>query len=276
MGSAFNSRGECADMRVVTQVSRPFQIALLAVALLGLVWAVALHGHAPGSKESTGTAPAPATAPSAQAEAKAAAKPTPIYHGAAPGVEGLTRAIAKAHGAVATSQQNAQELQQHSREASQEAASSPSTSAAAHPSATQSAAIVRAREAALQARHAKARHAAAAKRAAARPAAQVAVEHEVAHGKTVLLLFWDSKSSVSREVRVETQAMVGSSKGRIALHVAAPNQVGEFGSLTEVVHVYQTPTILIVNRRGVVSTLTGLTDTFALKQLVHEAQRANG
>jgi hypothetical protein len=33
-----------------------------------------------------------------------------------------------------------------------------------------------------------------------------------------------------------------------------------------VVHVYQTPTILIVNRRGVVSTLTGLTDTFALKQ----------
>jgi hypothetical protein len=274
MDWAFNSRGECADMRDVTQVSRPFQIALLAVALLGLVWAVALHGHAPASKESTGTAPAPA-APSAQGQAKAAAKATPIYHGAAPGVEGLTRAIAKAHGAVATSQQNAQELQQHSREASQEAASSPSTGAAAHPSAAQSAAAVRAHQAALEARRAKARHAAAAKRAAARPAAQVAVEHEVAQGKTVLLLFWDSKSSVSREVRVETQAMVSSSKGRLALHVAAPNQVGEFGSVTEVVHVYQTPTILIVNRRGVVSTLTGLTDTFALKQLVHEAQRAN-
>lgn len=263
-------------MRVVTQVSRPFQIALLAVALLGLVWVVALHGHAPGGKESTGTAPAPASAANAQAEAKAAAKPTPIYHGAAPGVEGLTRAIAKAHGAVATSQRNAQELQQHSREASQEASSDSSVSAAAHSRALQSAAATRAHEAAVEVSRARARHAAAVKHAAAGlPAAQVAVEHEVAQGKTVLLLFWDSKSSVSREVRAETQAMVSSSKGSLALHVAAPNQVGEFGSLTEVVHVYQTPTILIVNRRGVVSTLSGLTDTFALKQLIHEARRAN-
>lgn len=257
-------------MRVVTQVSRPFQIALLAVALLGLVWVVALHGHAPSSKESTGTAPAPAAAANAHAEEKAAAKATPIYHGAAPGVEGLTRAIAKAHGAVATSQRNAQELQQHSREASQEAASSSAASTAAHSSAVQSAVATRAHEAAVEAQRAKARHAA----AAGRPAAQVAVEHEVAQGKTVLLLFWDSKSSVSREVRVETQAMVNSSKGTLALHVAAPSQVGEFGSVTEVVHVYETPTILIVNRRGVVSTLTGLTDTFALKQLIHEARRA--
>ncbi|MGH2878782.1 MAG: hypothetical protein ACRDK4_04140 [Solirubrobacteraceae bacterium] len=260
-------------MRGVAQLSRPYQIVLAAVALLGLVWVVALRGHAPAQNESTGTAPAPA--PSAQAQAKAAAKPTPIYHGAAPGVEGLTRAIAKAHGAVATSQRNAQELQQHSREASQEASSGSPASAAAHPGAAQSVAATRAHEAAVQARRAKARHAAALKHAdAGRPAAQVAVEHEVAQGKTVLLLFWDSKSSVSREVRVETQAMVSSSKGTLALHVAAPNQVGEFGSLTEVVHVYQTPTILIVNRRGVVSTLTGLTDTFALKQLIHEARRA--
>jgi type IV secretory pathway VirB10-like protein len=204
-------------MRDVAQVSRPFQIALLAVALLGLVWAVALRGHAPGSKESTGTAPAPAPAANAQAEAKAAAKATPIYHGAAPGVEGLTRAIAKAHGAVATSQRNAQELQQHSREASQEASSSSSgASPATHSSAGQSAAA-RVHKAAAEARHAaavkraaEAQHAAAVKRAAVkhpdvvkraapgRPAAQVALEHEVAQGKTVLLLFWDSKSSVSR------------------------------------------------------------------------------
>ena len=35
---------------------------------------------------------------------------------------------------------------------------------------------------------------------------------------------------------------------------------------------YQTPTILIVNRHGVVSTLTGLTDVFALEQAVREAR----
>lgn len=277
----------------MTQISRPFQIALAAVAVLGLVWIVALHGHAPGQHESTGTAPAPSSAPSAQAQANAAAKPTPIYHGAAPGVEGLTRAIAKAHGAVATSQRNAQELTQHSREASNEAASgSPS---AAHSSAAQahanSAAAARVHEAAARAQRLARRHAATDRRsithsgharspigqhaASGRPAAQVAVEREVAQGKTVLLLFWISKSSVDREVRSETQAMVRSSKGGITLHAAAPSQVGEFGSLTEVVQVYQTPTILIVNRRGVVSTLNGLTDTFALRQLVREAQRAN-
>jgi len=256
----------------VAQLSRPYQIALAAVALLGLVWVVALRGHGPAQHESTGTGPAPAPAPStqAQAEAKAAAQPTPIYHGAAPGVEGLTRAIAKAHGAVATSQRNAAELARHSREASNEA-SAASSASAAHGATAHPRAAAHSRQAAAHAH----RGAATKNSADKRPAAQVTVEREVAQGKTVLLLFWSSRSSVDREVRAETQAMVRSSKGRLALHVAAPNQVGELGSLTEVVHVYQTPTILIVNRRGVVSTLTGLTDTFALRQLVHEAQRAN-
>lgn len=255
----------------MAQLSRPFQIALAAVAVLGLVWVVALHGHAPGQHESTGTAPTPA--PSAKAQEKAAAAPTKIYKGAAPGVEGLTRAIAKAHGAVALSQQNAHELQRRSREASREP--STSSSIASHGAARQSAAANHARQAAARVRRAPAHKAVSGERTAdRRPAAQVAVEHEVARGKTVLLLFWDSKSSVDREVHSETQAMVASSKGKLALHSAAPRQVGEFGSLTEVAQVYQTPTILIVNRRGVVSTLTGLTDTFSLRQLVHEAQRA--
>jgi hypothetical protein len=263
----------------VAQLSRPYQIALAAIAVLGLVWAVALHGHAPQHSESTGAVPStPAPAGGAHAKAKAAAAPTPIYHGAAPGVEGLTRAIAKAHGAVATSQQNERRLQQKSREASQEASAGSSASAVHASSAQRAAATARAGEAAARAR-ANATHprhpALAPKRASGRPAAQVAVEREVAQGKTVMLLFWTPSSSVSREVRSQAQAMVSGSKGALTLHVAQPSQVGEFGSLTEVVHVYQTPTILIVNRHGVVSTLTGLTDTFALRQIVHEARRAN-
>jgi hypothetical protein len=277
--STFNSRGENADRRSVAQISRPFQIALAAVAMLGLVWAVALRGHAAAQHESTGSAPA-SPAPSAQAEARAAARPTPIYHGAAPGVEGLTRAIAKAHGAVATSQRNSRELERHSREASGETRAAGAGNAT-HARATASGAAhgrpaTHARRTTAGAHRGAASHGASGKHGTeGRPAVQVAVEHEVVQGKTVLLLLWNSKSSVDREVRAQTQAMVASAKGRLALHVAAPSQVGEFGSVTEIVHVYQTPTILIVNRRGVVSTLTGLTDTFALKQLVHEAQRAN-
>ncbi len=286
----------------MTQISRPFQLALAAVALLGLVWAVALRGHFPGHGESTGSVPsAPAPAPNAKAQEQEAGKPTPIYHGAAPGVEGLTRAIAKAHEAVGTSQRNAQQLQQRSREASQEApaATGAPQSSAGHATAQSAAAARHARELGAASRSAAARareqsgsssadrhsvsrseHKAGSptggRAAAGRPAAQVAVEREVMAGKTVLLLFWTPSSSVDREVRSQAAAMVAGSHGKLTLHVAAPAHVGEFGGVTEVVHVYQTPTILIVNRRGIVSTLTGLTDTFALRQIVRQAERANG
>src|ERR1700720_1730825 len=102
----------------MAQLSRPYQIALGVVALLGLVWVMALRGHGSNPSEPSPASPAKSTpAPTAASEAKPAAAPTPVYHGAAPGVEGLTRAIAKAHGAVATSQQNAQQLQGKSAQA---------------------------------------------------------------------------------------------------------------------------------------------------------------
>src|SRR6478736_5391653 len=101
----------------MTQISRPFQIALAAVAVLGVVWVLALHGHSSNS-----------TQPASQSSGggNSAASPSKIYHGSAPGVEGLTRAVDKAHGAVATSQQNAKELEEKSAAAS--SANAPSTS----------------------------------------------------------------------------------------------------------------------------------------------------
>jgi hypothetical protein len=90
----------------------------------------------------------------------------------------------------------------------------------------------------------------------------------------VLLFFWTPSSTVDQEDEAQARTLVAHSKGAVTLHPALANQVGEFGTITEVVHVYQTPTILIVNKHGVVSTLTGLTDVFALEQAVHEAQAA--
>jgi hypothetical protein len=276
----FNSRRECAEVRDVAQLSRPYQIALGAVVVLGLVWAIALRGHAGNPSEPTPTPPrAPAPAPSAAAEAKAAAAPSSVYHGAAPGVEGLTRAIAKAHGAVATSQQNASRLQGKSREASGESRGStaaPPRVAAAKDAAgvvTTQKSIVAGSLARKQAR-AHRQRASSFRRQSGRPAAQVAVEREVAHGKTVMLVFWNPKSSVDRGVRAQAKALAGGSKGTVTLHAAHASQVGMFGSVTEVVHVYQTPTILIVNKHGLVSTLTGLTDVFSLEQAVREARSA--
>ncbi|MGA9285590.1 MAG: hypothetical protein WBV85_09115 [Solirubrobacteraceae bacterium] len=283
----------------MAQLSRPYQIALAVVAVLGLVWAVALRSHGPGSSPS---GPAPTKAPAATssagiasassstnaaAEAKAAAAATPIYHGAAPGVEGLTRAIAKAHGAVATSQRNAQELQHKSGEASQETqtpgtGSSTSTASAAvqksltvvHRTVTHAATQRTVTK--THVRVTKSANQNAAKAHPGRSPQQVAVEAELARGKTVMLVFWDPKSSVDREVLLQADALAGGSKGTVTVHAALASQVGLFGKITEVVHVYQTPTILIVNRQGVVSTLTGLTDVFSLQQAVSEAREAKG
>ncbi|HEV2980201.1 MAG TPA: hypothetical protein VGX51_02115, partial [Solirubrobacteraceae bacterium] len=108
-----------------------------------------------------------------------------------------------------------------------------------------------------------------------RSAAQVAVEGELARGKTVMLVFWNPKSAVDQEVKAQAGALAGRSRGTVTLHAALAKQIGVFGGITEVAHVYQTPTILIVNRHGVVSTLTGLTDVFALEQAVREARGAH-
>ncbi len=257
----------------MAQLSRPYQIALGAIAVLGLVWVMALRGHAANPSEPAPTAPsAPSSTAKAVAEAKAAAAPTPVYHGAAPGVEGLTRAIAKAHGAVATSQQNAKQLQRKSSEASGESQTSTTApgGVVVAKGASGSAAAALARKAATRTH----RPASSSEPHSGRAAPQAAVEREVAQGKTVMLVFWNPKSSVDRDVQAQARALAGGSKGTVTLHVARANQVGMFGSITEVVHVYETPTILIVNRHGLVSTLTGLTDVFALRQAVREARQA--
>jgi hypothetical protein len=263
----------------MAQLSRPYQIALGAVVVLGLVWAVALRAHGSNPSEPVPTGPSASTTPttSAAAGAKNPAAPTPIYHGAAPGVEGLTRAIAKAHGAVATSQQNAQRLQHKSGEASgetQPSSSTPTGVATAGGAAATQKSIVAATNAHKTAARAHTR--AGSKAHIGRTAQQVAVEAELAHGKTAMLVFWNPKSTVDQEVMAQARALAGGSKGTVTIHAALAHQVGLFGTITEVVHVYQTPTILIVNRRGLVSTLTGLTDVFALQQALREARSASG
>jgi hypothetical protein len=191
-------------------------------------------------------------------------------------VEGLTRAIAKAHGAVATSQQNAQQLESKSKEVAGEAQSTPSNVApVTHPSAaTTEQSLVAAELAHKISAQTHSKSGSSSKPHSGRSAQQIAVESELAHGKTVMLLFWDPKSTVDREVLSQASTLAGGSKGGVTLHTAFANQVNAFGKITEVVHVYQTPTILIVNRHGLVSTLTGLTDVFALEQAVREARSA--
>lgn len=204
----------------MAQLSRPYQIALGAVAVLALVWVVALRGHSGSPSE-----PAPSSPPSTPATSPSGA-PSPIHHG---------------------------------------------PSSRAHTTAVKSAGGARAQAHRASSAHARAHGHAPAKRAQQ----QLEVEHQLAQGKTVLLLFWDPKSSVDNSVRSQVLGLGKGSKGKLAVHTALADQVGLFGTVTEVAHVYQTPTILIVGRHGLITTLTGLVDGFSLKQAVREAEQAN-
>jgi hypothetical protein len=248
----------------MTQLSRPYQIALVTLALLVLVWFAALHGRKPSSGGGSGSSPAASSAPatpSPAAEAKAAAAPTPVYHGAAPGVEGLTRAIAKAHGAVAQSQREA-----HRVETSEPSASSSTAAHAGQPSV----AAVHPAPATPVSVHGASK----AKHAAGTPALQAGVEHELQQHKTVLILFWSRHGSDDVAVHNALPAVQHALGGRVVVHYASAGQVEAFGTITHAVQVTQTPTLLIVNPHGQTTVLTGLNDAFAIRQAVSESQHS--
>lgn len=287
------------------------------MAVLAMVWFLALRGHSssPGEQPAASTpasssshastaasSSSPAGASANTAQSRSPGAPSKVYHGSVPGLEGLTRDINKAHGAVATSERNAAQLRRDSAGASGEApqgtngahadashavsAASPSSvhthagpaAAPGRQHAGSSAARRSSRGARRHAGSGPSSHGSSGSKTTAtngRAPQQVEVEREISQGKTVLLLFWEPRSTVDNAVRQQVLALGKSSKGRLAVNVALANQVGLFGPVTEVAHVYETPTILIINRHGLVSTLTGLVDGFYLRQAVREAQHAN-
>lgn len=245
----------------MTQISRPFQIALLALGLFVAVWFVALRGHSTGGSGSSGSGSSAPATPSAAA-------PTPVYHGSAPGVGGLTRAISKAHGAVAQSQSDAKRVEH--------AGSSGSTAAGASSTVTVKQSVSHAGHTTVvhttTVTHSSPRATKSA--AAAAPAKQKIVERELHQHKTVLILFWNPHGSDDVAVHRELPAVQHALGGRVAVHSALPGQVGDFGTITHAIQVNQTPTLLIVGTGGQTTTITGLTDAFSIKQAIEEARRS--
>ena len=263
----------------MTHISRPFQIGLAAVLLFGAVWFAVLRGHSSGS-EGSGSAASSSAQPAAPQQPSASssgsgpsADSSPsagsTYHGSAPGVAGLTRAIAKARGAVAQqSKQDARELHQQSQQASGGSHSTRSSRSSA-PSAAHAKAAPTAAAKAHAAAPGAARHA-----GKGVPAMQAKVERQLQQGKVVAILFWNPKGSVDATVQREVHAASRNLDGALAVDVARAGEVGSFGSFTHAVQVDSTPTILIVNTKGVTSSVSGLTDAFAIEQAVKEVKRA--
>ncbi len=256
----------------MAQISRPFQIALVTLALFVLVWFAALHRRTSSSGGGSGSSPAVSSAPakpSAAAQAKAAAAPTHVYRGTAPGVEGLSRAIDKAHGAVAQSQQEA-----HKLETSEPGASTAPVTHASHTSAAAAPAPATASAPrAVRPTHVHA-VAPAVKHPASSASMQATVEHELGQGKTVLILFWNRHGSDDMAIHDALGAVQHALGAKVAVHYATAGQVGAFGTVTHAVQVTQTPTLLIVNPHGQTTVLTGLNDAFAIRQAIVESRHS--
>jgi|SRR5580700_2889482 hypothetical protein len=231
----------------MTQISRPFQIVLAAFALFVAVWFVALRAHNSSTSGGSGSS----------ASASSASQP------ARPAVS--TAARAKALGAahhVSTSSAHATSAT-HTTSATVTVKHSVSTSAGhttvVHTTTVKHTSAVR---------HAPIKT----KSVTGTPSMQVAVEHELRQGKTVLILFWNPHGSDDVAVHKELPAVQRSFGGKVAVHYASASQVGSFGTITHAIQVTGTPTLLIVNRHGQTTVLTGLTDAFSIEQTVDESK----
>ena len=270
----------------MSKLSRPFQLALVAMGVLVAVWFVALRGH------STSTASPSATATPASATTTDPGAPSAIYHGSAPGVGGLTRAIAKAHEAVAESESNAKQLAEKSAQASSitpAAATATGTTAGGqsssgtdkptttHAAATGAAAPATSTHSAAASKPAATSKAAPqgtgspATRANAVPALQTQVEQQLAQDGTVIVLFWNPTGADDVYVRHQLQLLQAHNR-HIAVHLALANEVASYGSITRSVQIVGTPTTLIITRDGKAKTLTGLWDTYSIQQAIGEAR----
>jgi hypothetical protein len=255
----------------MAQLSRPYQIGLATVAVLAAAWLVLLRPHST-STNSASSVPAPTTvaktaktAPAPKATKHAKGSGSSIYHGSAPGVQGLTSAVAKANGAVATSKQNAQHLEEKSTQAS----SATPTATTTAPSAATPTTSTPAAKAPTTSSSSAGHDAAARETSVAR---QHAVEAQLAKGRTVVILFWDPKGADDQSVHSAVRSLRSQHSLNIDIQEASAGQVASFGTITRGLQVYGTPTLLIVDKKGQAKTLTGLQDAFAIAQAIREVQ----
>lgn len=330
-------------LELMAQISRPFQIALvalLALAVLTATWFMVLHrstGTTSGGASSFGSSPSRAATHAAASGAGSGR----VYHGPVPGLEGLTRDIKRAHEAGAKEEQGVTYEEKHAGETH-----GPTTSAAAgsgaetHASTATSAASTHrasttvhthrttvtvhthhgastaarshaqthgshsvaapAATAALtlhnltEALHLKAvvnlveaidpalglkskvAHAegvlVARMKADLQSASPAKIAGELHQGKTVLLLFLNPNGYDDDATAIDTTEVAHKLSRHVVAHLALASQVNSFGSITRNIQIYQTPTLLIINPKREVTTVTGLTNEFALEQAIAEAK----
>lgn len=246
----------------MAQLSRPFQIALVAVVLLAGVWLFALQGRS----TTTGGAGSSATVSPSAPAAPVVHKPARTTSKASSSHTSSTRAAAgSASHKVSTSATHAP-VHRAAKTVPKTATHTPAKAVTQAPAK----AVTKAPTKAVTKAPTSTAHKGASAPAAATLTGQHAVEADLAKGDVVVLLFWNPSGTDDVATHKAVQAV--KSVRRVAVQEAAANQVASFGSVTRGVQVYATPTIFVIGAHRQAIVLTGVQDAFSIEQTIAEAR----
>lgn len=259
--SGLNFRYRAADNAGVDQVSRPMQIALVAVVLLAGMWFTVLKPKPAETAAVTPATPAPTETTSA-----------PV----APGVKGLTKAVDKAKAASATSDATNASIQKATGETP---AATPATPAKAKATAsvptakktlTATPAKAKAKATVTKAKAPVAKAKAKTPTATADPSDRLLAY--LAKGKTLVVLF-EGKGTDDKAARDAVHQTAKADPKHVISAYVPISKVGDYEKITSDVQILGSPTILVIGTDRKATALTGFLDAPSVQQAVGDARR---
>jgi hypothetical protein len=99
------------------------------------------------------------------------------------------------------------------------------------------------------------------------------VVNAIAAHKVVALLFYNPSASDDQAVKQEL-ATISTDHGKVARFSIPVSDLSQFQPVTSKVPVASTPTLLVIDKQGATTTLTGFVDQLAISQTVSDALHA--
>lgn len=221
----------------MSQLSRPYQAALVGVLVFGVLWLLVLR-------------------PSGDAAVDAPIPAAPVSGATAPGVKGLGTAVDKANGAVAAS----------------DAANAATAAATGQPVATTSAPVAAAPTAPVAGAATPAAVAKAKKTATTTGDPSRPILDALGGGKVAVVLFYEGGAADDRAVRRSVRELPRRD-GKVKVYAAPIKDVGRYDAITRGVQVLSAPTVLVIGADRSVQTILGFTQVGEIDQLVDDALR---
>jgi hypothetical protein len=257
--AALNFAPAASDNEGVDQVSRPMQIALVAVVLLAGMWFTVLK---PKPADDTASVTPATPTPTATTSATKVA----------PGVTGLTKAVDKAKAASAKSDATNAKIQ--AATGSKPAASN--ATAPAKAKATKSVAATKTTAKAKTLTQTPAAKPKTKAKATTDTASTVDPSDRLlaflAKGKTLVVLF-EGKGSDDKAARKAVHETAKADPKHVVSAYVPIGKVGDYEKITSDVQVYGSPTILVIGADRKATALTGFVDAPSIQQAVGDARR---